>query len=95
MRVAEITAAEKINKSDRLLKLTVKAPEERTVVAGIAEHYQPEELVGRQVVMVANLKPTKLMGVLSQGMILAARNESGKLSLTGIAEKLQPGSTVS
>ena len=95
LRVAEITAAEKIKKSDRLLKLTVKAPEERTVVAGIAEHYQPEELVGRQVVMVANLKPTKLMGVLSQGMILAARNESGKLSLAGIADKLQPGSTVS
>ena len=95
LRVAEITAAEKIKKSDRLLKLTVKAPEERTVVAGIAEHYQPEELVGRQVVMVANLKPTKLMGVLSQGMILAARDESGKLSLTGLADTLQPGSKVS
>jgi methionyl-tRNA synthetase len=95
LRVAEITAAEKINKSDRLLKLTVKAPEERTVVAGIAEFYQPEELVGRQVIMVANLQPTKLMGVLSQGMILAARDEGGKLSLSSLSDQLQPGSSVS
>jgi len=95
LRVAEIIAAEKIKKSDRLLKLTVKAPEERTVVAGIAEFYPPEKLVGRQVIMVANLKPTKLMGVLSQGMILAARDESGKLSLAGLADTLQPGSKVS
>ena len=95
MRVAEIIAAEKIKKSDRLLKLTVKAPEERTVVAGIAEFYPPEDLIGRQVIMVANLKPTKLMGVLSQGMILAARDKSGKLSLTGLADTLQPGSKVS
>ena len=95
LRVAEITAAEKIKKSDRLLKLTVKAPEERTVVAGIAEFYQPEELIGRQVIMVANLKPTKLMGVLSQGMILAARDEDGKLSLSSLSDQLQPGSSVS
>jgi methionyl-tRNA synthetase len=95
LRVAEITAAEKIKKSDRLLKLTVNAPEERTVVAGIAEFYQPEELVGRQVIMVANLQPTKLMGVPSQGMILAARDEDGKLSLSSLSDKLRPGSQVS
>jgi methionyl-tRNA synthetase len=95
LRVAEITAAEKIKKSDRLLKLTVNTPEERTVVAGIAEFYQPEELVGRQVIMVANLQPTKLMGVLSQGMILAGRDEDGKLSLSSLSDKLRPGSQVS
>jgi methionyl-tRNA synthetase len=95
LRVADITAAEKIATSDRLLKLTVLAPEERTVVAGIAEFYQPEDLIGRQVIMVANLKPAKLMGVFSQGMILAARDESGKLSLSGISDALPPGSTVS
>jgi methionyl-tRNA synthetase len=95
LRVAEIKAAEKIEKSDRLLKLTVLAPEERTVVAGIAEFYQPEELVGRQVIMVANLKPAKLMGVASHGMILAARDEHGRLTLSGLADSVTPGSKVS
>ena len=95
LRVAEITAAEKISKSDRLLKLTVMAPEERTVVAGIAEYYQPEELVGCQVIMVANLKPAKLMGVTSHGMILAARDEQGKLTLSALSAGVPPGSKVS
>jgi methionyl-tRNA synthetase len=95
LRVAEIKAAEKIDKSDRLLKLTVMAPEERTVVAGIAEYYQPDELVGRQVIMVANLKPAKLMGVTSHGMILAARDEQGKLTLSALAASTTPGSKVS
>ena len=95
LRVAEIKAAEKINKSDRLLKLTVLAPEERTVVAGIAEYYQPEELVGRQVIMVANLKPAKLMGITSHGMILAARDEQGRLTLSALADSVTPGSKVS
>ena len=95
LRVAEITAADKIDKSDRLLKLTVMAPEERTVVAGIAEFYTPEELVGRQVIMVANLKPAKLMGVTSHGMILAARNKQGRLTLSTLAESTEPGSKVS
>ena len=95
LRVAEIKTAEKIEKSDRLLKLTVMAPEERTLVAGIAEYYKPEELIGRQVIMVANLKPVKLMGVTSHGMILAARDEQGRLSLSATAEGVDPGSKVS
>ena len=95
LRVAEIKTAEKIEKSDRLLKLTVMAPEERTLVAGIAEYYKPEELIGRQVIMVANLKPVKLMGVTSHGMILAARDEQGRLSLSALAEGVDPGSKVS
>ncbi len=95
LRVAEIKTAEKIKKSDRLLKLTVMAPEERTLVAGIAEYYKPEDLIGRQVIMVANLKPAKLMGVTSHGMILAARDEQGRLSLSALAGGVTPGSKVS
>jgi methionyl-tRNA synthetase len=95
LRVAEIKAAEKIKKSDRLLKLTVAAPEERTVVAGIAEYYQPEDLIGSQVILVANLKPAKLMGVTSHGMILAARDDKGRLALSSLDEGVPPGSKVS
>jgi methionyl-tRNA synthetase len=93
LRVAEIIAAEKIAKSDRLLKLTVKAPEERTIVAGIAQHYQPEELIGRQVIIVANLKPAKLMGVASHGMVLAAK-EGDRLVLSALSGPVAPGSRV-
>jgi len=98
LRVAEITAAEKIPKADRLLKLTVNAPEERTIVAGIAEHYNPEDLVGQRVIIVANLKPAKLRGVLSQGMVLAAKEKlddgTEKLILSTVAGDIAPGSRV-
>ncbi len=94
LRVAEITAAEKIEKSDRLLKLTVKAPEERTIVAGIAEFYSPEELPGKQVLIAANLKPAKLMGVTSHGMVLAAK-EGDRLVISTVNGKVKPGSRVS
>ncbi|MBU0673252.1 MAG: methionine--tRNA ligase [Proteobacteria bacterium] len=93
LRVAEIIGAERIAKSDRLLKLTVKAPEERIIVAGIAEHYAPEELPGRKVIIVANLKPTKLMGVESHGMVLAAK-EGDRLVLSAVAADIAPGSRV-
>lgn len=73
LRLAVITKAEKIEKADKLLKLEVALGEEhRTVVAGIAKHYAPEELIGKKIVIAANLKPTKLRGILSEGMILAA-----------------------
>ena len=76
LRVAEVIACEKMKKADKLLILQVKlGDEERTVVSGIAQHYAPEDLVGKKVVLVANLKPTKLRGVMSQGMILAASDE--------------------
>ena len=94
LRVAEVIAAERIKKSDRLLKLTVLAPEERTIVSGIAEHYTPEEMVGKQVIIVANLKPAKLMGTASHGMVLAAKD--GKtLVLSGLSGAVPPGSKVS
>ncbi|MFO8088640.1 MAG: methionine--tRNA ligase [Desulfatiglandaceae bacterium] len=86
IRVATVLAAEPIPKSRKLVKLTVDAGEERTVVAGIAEHYVPEDLVGAQVVVVANLKPVKLMGVESRGMVLAASDENGVRLLSPRAE---------
>lgn len=98
IRVAEIVAAEKVKKSDKLLKLTVLVPEERTIVAGIAEHYQPEDLIGTQVLVVANLKPAKLMGIPSQGMVLAAKfKHEGKdrLVLTGVRDRAENGSLIS
>lgn len=98
LRVAEIVAAEAIKKSDRLLKLTVKAPEERTIVAGIAEYYKPDDIIGLQVLIVANLKPVKLMGVESQGMVLAAKVEEGgtsRLVLSAVSASVPAGSKVS
>lgn len=97
LRVAEIVAAEPIKKSKKLLKLTVKAPEERTIVAGIAEYYNTDELIGKQVLIVANLKPVKMMGVLSQGMVLAARTQGDgkeRLVLSSVSDMVIPGSKV-
>ena len=97
IRVADIIAAEKVKKSDRLLKLTVNAPEERTIVAGIAEYYTPDEVVGMQVLIVANLKPAKLMGIPSQGMVLAARTETDgeeRLVLATVSGRVKAGSKV-
>ena len=99
LRVAKIIAAEKIAKADKLIKLTVKAPEERTIVAGIAQHYSAEELIGKLVLIVANLKPAKLMGVKSQGMVLAAketdRNGTERLVLATVSDTIAPGSKIS
>ena len=79
LRVAKVLAAERVPKSKKLMKLRVDAgTEERTIVAGIAEAYEPETLVGRTIVIVANLKPAKLMGIESNGMVLAASPEGGK-----------------
>ena len=77
MRVARIIEAEAIPKSDRLLKLKIDIGEERTIVAGIAKDYKPEDLVGKQIAVVTNLKPVKLMGVQSHGMLLAADTDDG------------------
>ena len=98
LRVAEIVTAEKIKKANKLLKLTVNVPEERTLVAGIARYYSPEELVGKKVIIVANLKPARLMGITSQGMVLAAKEVDGdgneRLVLSTVAEDIAPGSRV-
>ena len=82
LRVGEIIACEKVPKSSKLLHETVKFGDEiRSIVSGIAKHYTPEEMVGKKVVFVTNLKPVKICGVLSEGMILAAEDEEGTLSL--------------
>ena len=82
LRVATIKAAEDIPKSSKLVKLTVDlGDEQRTIVAGIRKSYAPDQLVGRQVVIVANLQPAKLMGVESQGMVLAASQDGDAVLL--------------
>ena len=94
LKVGEVTAAEKIAGSKKLLRLTVDlGTETRTLVAGIAEVYTAEELVGRQVIVVTNLKPAKLMGVESRGMVLAA-SVDGKPSLAGVAIRVPNGTIV-
>ncbi|HSR11938.1 MAG TPA: methionine--tRNA ligase, partial [Thermodesulfobacteriota bacterium] len=77
LKVAKVLAAEPVKKSDKLLKLRIDVGEERTIVAGIAKNYKPEEMVGKTIIIVANLQPTKLMGVESQGMLLAADAADG------------------
>ncbi len=92
IRTATITAAERIPKADKLLKLNVDLGfEQRTVVSGIAEHFTPEEVVGQRVLLLANLAPRKLRGVDSQGMILMAENAEGKLSFVQAGEAFGPG----
>ena len=97
LRVAKIVTAENIPKADKLLKIEVEIGENdlRQIVAGIAEYYKPDDLVGRQVLFVANLKPVKLRGVLSQGMLLAATSEDGLLALTTVDTDMPSGSRVS
>ncbi len=82
LKVGEIIACEKVEKSNKLLKETVKFGDEiRTIVSGIAKHYSPEEMVGKKVIFVTNLAPRKVCGIMSEGMILAAEDENGTLSL--------------
>lgn len=95
MRIGKIISAEKVEKADRLLKLLVDlGAEKRTVVSGIAEHYSAEEIIGKQVTVVVNLAPRKMRGIESQGMILMAENEEGKLLFLNPSEVAQLGSEV-
>jgi methionyl-tRNA synthetase len=95
LRVAKVLEAVAVPKSKKLVQLKVDLGElePRTVLAGIAESYQPEQLVGRTVVIVANLKPAKLMGIESNGMVLAASPEDGGAMLVS-AEPATPGTRV-
>ena len=96
LRVGTIITAEKVEKADKLLKLGVNLGSEvRTIVSGIALHFKPEEIVGRQVVVVANLAPRKMRGIESNGMILMAEDKAGKLHFVNPAEPIEPGSGVS
>ena len=95
IRVSTILAAEKVAKTKKLLKLTVDTGiDQRTIVSGIAEHFTPEELVGQQVLVLVNLQPRELKGILSQGMILMAEDATGALRLVQPSEAVKPGSMV-
>ena len=95
LKVALVTACEKVEKSKKLLKLTVKiGSETRTVVSGIALHYTPEQLIGKKLVMVTNLKPAKLCGIVSEGMIVCAENAEGKLAFLTPENDIEDGSEI-
>ena len=96
LRVGIITAAEKVKKADKLLQLQVDVGTEiRTIVSGIAEHYSPENIIGQQVCIVANLAPRKIKGIESKGMILMAEDENGKLKFVMPSEAIKAGSKIS
>jgi methionyl-tRNA synthetase len=95
LRVARVLAAERVPKSKKLLKLSVDVgTETRTIVAGLAEAYEPDALVGRSIAIVANLKPATLMGIESNGMVLAGSAEGGKPELVSFADPPPPGSRI-
>ena len=96
LKVALVTACEVVPKSNKLLKLTVKLGDEtRTVVSGIRKAYSPEYLIGKKVVMVTNLKPAKLCGIESQGMIICAENSEGKIAFLSPETDMEDGSVIS
>ena len=95
IRVGTVKACERVPKADKLLKFTIAdGLDDRTIVSGIAKHYAPEDLVGRQVCFIANLPPRKLRGIESQGMILSAENFNGELSVITVDREVKPGSEV-
>jgi len=96
LRVGTILSAEKVQKADKLLKLQIDLGfETRTIVSGIAEHFKPEEITGKQVVVVANLAPRKMRGIESNGMILMAEDKTGKLHFVNPVDAIDNGSSVS
>ncbi len=94
LKVGKVIQAERVKGSKKLIKLIVDIGEERQIVAGIGEQYTPEELTGRSIVVLSNLKPVKLMGVESQGMLLAATGSDGKISILTIDREVEPGSGI-
>ncbi len=96
IRIGKVLHAERMEKSNKLLKLTVDTGiDQRIILSGIAQHYTPEEMIGREVTLIANLAPRKMMGIESQGMILTAEEPDGKLKLLQTASDAKAGSTIS
>jgi methionyl-tRNA synthetase len=96
IRIGQVTEAERVEKSKKLLKLRVNVGAEvRTILSGIGEHHSPESLLGKQVTLVANLAPRKIMGIESQGMILTAEDHDGSLKMLQPGGPVSPGSTIS
>jgi len=94
LRAAKILEAEAVPKSAKLVKLKIDCGEVRTIVAGILQDYKPEDLVGKSIVVVVNLKPTKLMGIESRGMLLATDAGKGGLALVTFDKEADPGAKV-
>lgn len=97
LKVGKIESAERVPKSEKLIKMQINLGETlgtRQILGGLAKFYEPESLIGKQVVVVANLKPAKLMGLESHGMLLAASDDQGNLELLNISEKVNPGGVV-
>ncbi len=95
LRLARVVKAEKVEKADKLLKLELEvAGEPRTIIAGVAKHYQPEELVGKMIVIVANLEPAKIRGVESNGMLLAAEDGQGRMAILSPQGPIDSGAKV-
>ena len=95
IRVGTILAAEKVAKTKKLLKLTIDTGiDQRTVVSGIAEHFEPEAIIGRQVSILVNLEPREIKGITSQGMILMAENAEGVLTFVSPGEDMHNGSVI-
>src|SRR5699024_6483700 len=95
LRVAEVMEAEKVKNTDKLIKMQLDVgTEKRQVISGIAEYYSPEQLVGKKVICVVNLKPVKLRGEWSEGMVLSGEDESGNLALASVEQSLPNGSIV-
>lgn len=96
LRVGTVLECERVKKADKLLvfKIDDGSGKPRTIVSGIAAHYQPEELIGKQVIFIANLEPAKIRGIVSEGMILSALNADGSLVVASTAAKASPGAQV-
>lgn len=95
LRVAEVLDVERVEGTRALLKLRISlGEEERTLVAGLAPYYRPEEIRGRKIIVLANLKPATIRGVVSQGMLLAADDGKGGVSLLTVDRDIEPGSRV-
>jgi methionyl-tRNA synthetase len=95
LRLALVVSAERVPQSDKLLKIQVEiGSERRQIVAGIAQHYKPEDLVGKRIAVVVNLQPAKLMGQESNGMLLAATDSTGKLEVLTVNGELESGSLI-
>jgi len=95
LRVATVTAAEKVEGSEKLLKLQLDAGEPRQILSGIAKQYAPDELIGKQVVIIANLEPRMMMGMESNGMLLAAHGSDGSPAILTVERLVPDGSKIS
>lgn len=94
LKIGKVAGAERVEVSNELIVMKVDRGEERQIVAGIGKSYSPEDLIGKMVVVVTNLQPAKIMGIQSQGMLLAASDDKGKISILTIDRKIEEGSRV-